>query len=87
MLALDRFFGFIFPNVGDKVFSKKMMKIWLTLIPIYYVYTWLNANPTTFNTKYMAAYYDPFFGTEFQGNVEVVRIWEAKKQLNFLVHR
>ena len=48
------------------------MKVWLVLPPLYYLYTWFNANPTTFNTDYMAVYYDPFYGTKgLQGNIEV----------------
>ena len=53
------------------------MKIWLVLPPLYYLYTWLNANPTIFNPEYMAVFYDPFYGTkDLQGNVEVY-MWKG----------
>ena len=38
------------------------MKIWLVLPPLYYLYTWLNANPTIFNPEYMAVFMIHFMG-------------------------
>ena len=53
------------------------MKVWLVLPPMYYLYTWFNANPTIFNPEYMAVFYDPFYGTkDLQGNIEVC-MWKG----------
>uniref|UniRef100_A0A914E281 Uncharacterized protein n=1 Tax=Acrobeloides nanus TaxID=290746 RepID=A0A914E281_9BILA len=62
LLALDRFFGFLFPNIGKTIFSKNLMKVWLVLPPIYYLYTWFNANPMIFNPDYMAVFMIRFMG-------------------------
>uniref|UniRef100_A0A914C3W2 Uncharacterized protein n=1 Tax=Acrobeloides nanus TaxID=290746 RepID=A0A914C3W2_9BILA len=69
ILAIDRFFVMLFPEVARKLFDGKVIYLWMS-IPLLYVLLYATINTSCFfSIQYLNYHFDPFIGTKgLEGN-------------------
>jgi hypothetical protein len=67
ILALDRLFILIFPEVSKKLFGGKMVYFWI-LLPIVYVLIFSTQDSDIYTSTVHAYHFDPYIGAQGLGS-------------------
>uniref|UniRef100_A0A914D7K2 Uncharacterized protein n=1 Tax=Acrobeloides nanus TaxID=290746 RepID=A0A914D7K2_9BILA len=76
LLAINRFFETINKEIAKKLFGGKRIYIWLSL-PFFYLFYTFFEEVATYQNKYYALFFDPFYGEPG---------WESAKHVNLTYH-
>ena len=62
VIAIDRLLSFIYPSLCAKVFSEKMMRLWILVPIVYWIFIMFYNVAGIYNINSHAVYYDPWYG-------------------------